>query len=79
MKKRDQNDPLWRFLNLLVIAGLIIAFSWSNAQNFDETEANMIWQLLLFVGGYEALKYRFFSKNTETTGLDNDEDSSEDE
>lgn len=65
MQKSDQNHPIWRFLNLLVVAGLVTVFAWSGASNFDETEVKLIGQILLFIGGYEVLKDRFFSKKNE--------------
>ena len=56
MNKSDQNHPIWRFLNLLVVAVIVLAFSYTSASNFDETEMKMIGQVLLLVGGYEAAK-----------------------
>lgn len=56
MDKRDPHHPIWNLLNLLVIAGLVLFFSWSNASNFDDTEVKMITEIILLVGGWEIAK-----------------------
>lgn len=56
MNKSNQNHPIWRLLNIVVIAVIVIVFSYTSASNFDETEVKMIGQIILLVGGYEAAK-----------------------
>ena len=62
----DQNHPIWRFLDLLVVLAIVSVFSYTNASNFDETEYKTLLQVLVFMGGWEAWKH--YSKKR-----DNDE------
>lgn len=62
MQKTNQNHPIWRLLNWLVILVVVWICSWSSAQNFDETELKMIAMILAAMGGYEAVKGRFFTE-----------------
>jgi hypothetical protein len=56
MNKTDQNHPIWRLLNIVIVAVIVIVFSYTSASNFDETEVKMIGQIILLIGGYEAVK-----------------------
>lgn len=52
----NHNHPIWRLLNVVVIAGFVLIYAAINAQNFDETELNMWLQFLLTLSGYEGVK-----------------------
>lgn len=56
MTKSDQNHPIWRLLDFVIIAIVVIVFSYTSASNFDETEAEMIRNILIAFGIYEGSK-----------------------
>lgn len=56
LPKTDQNHPIWRLLNLVVVAVVVIWFSYTSASNFDETEAEMIRNIILLIGAWEGIK-----------------------
>lgn len=56
LPKTDQNHPIWRLLNLVVVAIVVVIFSYTSASNFDETEAEMIRNIILLIGAWEGIK-----------------------
>lgn len=62
MNIHDQNHPMWRFLNFLIVLALVVVASWSNASNFDETELRMITQIMAAMFGIEAFRGFLASK-----------------
>ena len=61
MNKSDQNHPLWRFLNLLVVLVVVTICAFTQANSFDETEIKMIGMVLAAIGGYEYFKGKISS------------------
>jgi len=53
--------PIWGFLNLVVILGFVLLFSWLNASDFDRTELIMIIEFAVAITGWEGIK-KFMKK-----------------
>lgn len=56
MNKLNQNHPIWRFLDMVILLIVIWICSASTANNFDETEIKLIGMVLFAMGGYTAIK-----------------------
>jgi len=58
MVKINGKHPFWGILRIAVIFTGLTTFLWMNASNFDKGEITTILELLLVVGGFEAIKHK---------------------
>ena len=65
MQKSDQNHPIWRLLNLVILVIVIWICAYNNASNFDETEVRLIGWVIGMMGGYEIVKVWIAPKKPE--------------
>jgi hypothetical protein len=56
MVKINGSHPVWGILRISVIFTGLTVFLWLNSTNFDKGEVTTIVELLLVVGGFEAIK-----------------------
>jgi hypothetical protein len=54
--KFDNTHPVWDILRLAVMMGGLTILLWLNSSNFDDTELRTIFEMVLVVGGFEAMK-----------------------
>jgi len=56
MVKINGKHPFWGIVRIAVIFIGLTLFLWMNSTSFDKTEVTTILELLLVVGGFEAIK-----------------------
>ena len=56
MVKINGKHPVWGIVRIAVIFIGLTLFLWMNSTSFDKTEMTTIIELLLVVGGFEAIK-----------------------
>ena len=56
MVKINGKHPFWGLVRIAVIFIGLTLFLWMNSTSFDKTEMTTILELLLVVGGFEAIK-----------------------
>ncbi len=56
MVKINGKHPFWGIVRIAVIFIGLTLFLWMNSTSFDKTEMTTILELLLVVGGFEAIK-----------------------
>ena len=56
MVKINGKHPFWQIIRIAVIFTGLTVFMYLNSENFDKGEITTIIELLLVVGGFEAIK-----------------------